>query len=315
MDKKSFGLLAHSVVINARQLHKFKESNLGSHDFEEAASYLLEQHKISKQIERVLVIPVKKHKNIWVAFQLIFGYGDVIQEAADLCIMWNSETEQFAYLPFTINIDRKEIASSLEIFKKLRVPKTVGVPPLDVDGRSKIYYAGVEEIKTTLERGRGFWSKHPFEVNKENPSKLLSQLEIKSFRHDSNLKYVNVILHRFKDSAFILLRDIYDSRYSIKPLGNNRLSLNYDPYSIVRGVLKYIKIYAERRSGTLKRTGRLSVEDKNAILDDLREKCKKLNISKPSKEHVYEAFKWQMCPKPKDSLVKKIIKEVQRKRF
>jgi hypothetical protein len=224
-------------------------------------------------------------------------------------VLWNSKTESITYLPFKLIDDKNDTVSMLRVYRKLNVDKAVGVPPLDWEGREKIYYAGIEEIKATLKANIGFWTNEPFKTNeKTNPKQFL----IKSPTADSNIKYINVALAKFKDASLILLRDVFDPRYNIKSKRNKAdvKPLEYDPYTAIRGFLKYIGIYAERRGGSLKRNGRILQFDRVAIIDRLIEECLKSGAKKPTPTQVKEAYAWRGCSKPKYSSIRRIIRIV-----
>jgi len=267
----------------------------------------LQANLMQKDLERVLILPLDYHrKRRKGQFQLIFGYGEVIENKIDLFIIWDSENHKLEYLPFIVDKRRKRTFSKARTVEMIM--KAGKLTKADIFGdnikKRPICYTNIEQIKSVIKASEGLWSKAPFTaVNRHHyfgPPKKFKKLTIYPVSSNSNFKYISVFLRLFRDASLVMLRDVFDERYNLR-LGNQKASLDYDPYSVVRIFLRFIGVYPVRQGGNQKRM-RSTQEDSIAIRNILRKEC---GNKKPSKKQIKEAFEEQCCPSPTPHQIKK----------
>lgn len=265
-------------------------------------------------------------------FILIFGYGEIIDsKTRDLIVVWNERNRKFDCLPFVRRISAKpkrekeyEISEATvgKIITELKTFET-RVKSLLPNDRIIMPYS-VEGIKRAIVHG-GFWkdfSKNAIDRDlreKYMKSSLLKAILMTSLSKDRSsflalskkkksiipllplrlqkekIFLVNDILNVFKNSSFLLLRDIFNEKYQFDS------TLTPDPYSVIRSFLRLIGVYPKRQGGARVRQ-RLIKHDEEAILRYLPQK----NVTDVQ---IKEAFRNQECPDPTSHQINSIRKK------
>jgi hypothetical protein len=218
---------------------------------------LLDQELLVKDIEWVLVIPLWKYiNNCDGQYELIFGRGQEITKL-DLFLAWDYKTKKVFTLQLKYDEKRRDVMSLHEAHN---LATRYGLNMSYIHPHQKpIRYATIENIKECLEVRIA-----------ENYSGIFKDFKnrkylLKPEHSKTGLKYLNIIINLLRDASVVLLGDVYDIRYNIKQ-GRNKVALGYDPYSVVREFLRFIRIHPERRAGSKNRVRYTNVQE-DLILD------------------------------------------------
>lgn len=258
------------------------------------------------RLERVLVVPLEVRKSPLKTagkrkqrgiFLLIFGYGDIIRETispqSDFIVIWN-ENVGFGFPPFyapdleKISESEKSYSNRENVVRKSEKKlKTYSIH------NRPISFEPIESIKLAIAHLGGMWKRIDTKnLNMELKNKHFKKYPLPKLLENNLAMPVTDILYWFKNSSFVLLRDVFNEKYQLKNY------INPDPYSIVRSFLKFIGVYPPRQGGKNHRQ-RLSQEDEEAIITCLASK-------KPVKQVIVDAFNEQGLRSPTDYQISRI---------
>jgi len=243
-DKKSTQLLLTLMLDSSGDINIQKQLKglITKPNFNKLLRDMLNQDFLGRDIEWVLVIPLKKYmNNSNNLYELIFGIGQEITKR-DMFLIWNNENKKGKILLLNLKHDekRRDIMSLHELHN---IATDYGLDRQKEQPHQKpIRYATIENIKEYLElmlkdKGRGILKSY------EDNKFLLKLQHLKT-----EFRYLNITINILKDASLILLKDVYDPRHNIK-----QESLGYDPYSVVRSFLRFIRMHTETRGGTEER--------------------------------------------------------------
>jgi hypothetical protein len=263
---------------------------------------MMEDDFLGKDIEWVLVIPLEKYTNNCNGqYELIFGRGQGISKK-DLFLVWINKKRSISVLNLKHDEKRRDIMSLYELYNLATQYEAI-TSKVHPHKRS-IKYATIENIKECL--GVRLENKDIEIFNGcKNESFLLAPQHLRT-----ELKHLNITLNILKEASLILLKDVFNERYSFHKK-NKKYTLNYDTYAVTRKFLRYIGIYPERRGGVIETRERLKDSDNEEIINKLIKDCIGLAIKQPTSKQIKEAFQNQDCPIPKEWLIRRIKNQIK----
>jgi len=282
-------ILAKSVEANIKQ-RIFNKEQLGTDKSKSALDHLLSAGLISNHLERVLVLPIGQEPP-YRHWQLIFGYGEQIQENIDIFILWNTHTDKGSYFPFDPESVQREtlsyISSEINIQKEIeseseeeldeetglwKKTKVIGHKKM---ARKRLQLVTVNDIKEAIIDTNPF-----FDSKKNKPFPLIQGttgfiLTPQQLYHIRGL--TSALLMKHKNAFFLLLRDVCKEDILFKSkknkikskTKNTRNGYREEPYSVVRDFLRQIGVLAERRHSAPKKwNGQSSIDKTIKYLDN-----------------------------------------------
>jgi len=304
-DRKSARLLLNLMLDtpdNPSIQKQFKKI-IANQTFNRFLKKAIDDDFLGRDVEWVLVIPLKKYiSNCDNQYELIFGIGQEISKR-DLFLIWDSKQKKIFLLNLKYNEERRDIMSLHELHNLstgygLDMPK---IAPHD----KPISYASIENIKEYLELMLKDKNKNIFK--KLNHDKFL----LKPTHLKTEFKYLNITINILKDASLIFLKNAYDPRHNTKQ-DDSKVSLGYDPYSIVRNFLRFVYMYTERRGGIAKRI-RYTEDQRDEIFctyykskikgeqKSLNDIIKELEYKQPSQKQLMQLENEAKRYKPTDS--------------
>jgi len=297
-DKKLTQLLLTLMLGSSRDtnIQKQLKGLIAKPNFNNLLKEILDQDFLGRDIEWVLVIPLWKYmKNSNNLYELIFGIGQEISKK-DLFLIWDSGKKRISLLNLKFDERRRDTMSLHELHN---IATDYGLDMYKVSPHDKpIRYASIENIKEYLKF-----------ILRDKENSILKESKHDKFLLKLNhlkteLRHLNITINILKEASLILLKDVYDLRHNIKQ-ERGKISLGYDPYSVVRNFLRFIRMHIETRGG-IKNRVRYSKDQEDIIfydywqnikggtaksIDDIIKERKYESPSKNQKERLQEEVK------------------------
>lgn len=257
-DKRLGKVILDFIFESSKEIGKEFNSLLSNAKFNRILNHLIDgKDFLGRDMEWVLVIPLHKYmEDASDEYELIFGIGQQITKKS-LFLNWNPKVKQIEVMDLKYDIKRRDIMSLHEAHN-MATQYGIDMPKVH-PYKKPLCCATIENIKEFLRWGMKDKDLGLNILKVRDRNFLFKPVHLKT-----ELKNLNIILLFLKQASLVLMRDVYDERYFYQKR-ENKISLEFDAYAVVRKFLKYARLFPERRSGDIRRV-RYNRDEKKLII-------------------------------------------------